>query len=343
MTEPPREGAVTDDVATLAAGVQAGQRRALGQAITLVESSRADDRDRADALLDRLGPAPGPTHRIGITGVPGVGKSTLIEALGLHLCELGFRVAVLAVDPSSVRSGGSILGDKTRMSELSRHPGAFIRPTPAAGALGGVARHTRETIAVVEAAGYDVVLVETVGVGQSEVMVAHMVDTFVVLALAGGGDELQGIKRGILELCDVLVITKADGDNVAAALRAGAEYTRALHLVPPRDSAWRPRVLMSSALTGDGLPELWAAALAHREALVAAGIWEERRAEQRVHWMWQALESALTDRLRADPAVASALAGVQADVRAGRLSPDRGAERLLAAFFASEASGAGAR
>ena len=334
--EPPPGGeSPATDLDALAAAIRSAKRRELGRAITLVESTRPEDRALADALLSRLGPGPAGTHRVGITGVPGVGKSTLIEALGLHLCAHGHKVAVLAVDPSSARSGGSILGDKTRMTELSRHPGAFIRPTPAAGALGGVARHTRETIAVVEAAGYDVVLVETVGVGQSEVMVAHMVDTFLVLALAGGGDELQGIKRGILELCDVLAITKSDGANVAAAKNARAEYTRALGLVPPRDAAWSPRVLTCSAVTGEGLPELWAAVQAHRAALQASGAWEARRAEQRVGWMWQAVEASLLDRLRADPGIDAGLAAIQADVRAGTLSPDRAAERLLAAFLAS--------
>jgi LAO/AO transport system kinase len=325
----------TPEIDALAAGVRSARRRDLGRAITLVESTRPEDRALADALLSRLSPGPTTTHRVGITGVPGVGKSTLIEALGLHLCAHGHRVAVLAVDPSSARSGGSILGDKTRMTELSRHPSAFIRPTPAAGALGGVARHTRETIAVVEAAGYDVVLVETVGVGQSEVMVAHMVDTFVVLALAGGGDELQGIKRGILELCDLLAITKADGANVPAARNARGEYARALALVPPRDAAWSPRVLTCSAVTGEGLSDLWHAVAAHRQALEQAGAWEGRRAEQRVRWLWQALETSLVDRLRADPAVAAALAGIQAEVRAGTVSPDRAAEQLLLTFLGS--------
>lgn len=321
------------DIAGLAAGVRARNRRAIGRAITLVESSRDEDRPDADTLLAALAPEAGGAIRVGLTGVPGVGKSTLIEAFGCHLTAAGHRVGVLAVDPSSVRSGGSILGDKTRMQRLSSDPSAFIRPTPAAGTLGGVARHTREAITVLEASGHDVVIVETVGVGQSEVMVAHMVDAFVVLALAGGGDELQGIKRGILELCDILAVNKADGDNVAAANIAAADYQSALSLIPPRAQAWRPRVQTCSALTGDGLDTLWGSLQALRDALTADGTWDRRRAEQRVHWMWQAVDAAVAARLRAHPQVQARLPQLQSDVRAGKVLPDAAAAQLLRLAF----------
>ena len=321
------------DLATELPALRAGNRSALGRAITLVESRREEDRAAADALLATLLPHAGRALRVGITGMPGVGKSTLIEALGGRLTAAGHRVAVLAVDPSSARSGGSILGDKTRMQELARDPAAFIRPSPSGGALGGVARRTRETIVLVEAAGYDVVLVETVGVGQSEVMVADMVDFFLVLTLAGGGDELQGIKRGILELADLLVVTKADGDNLQAARRAEAEYATALELMAPRSPAWRPRVRLCSALTGDGLDALWQAVLEHREALQGTGEWDERRGEQRVRWLWRAIEDGLREALAADAPAHRALAGLETAVRRGELVPDVAAERVLAAFL----------
>jgi LAO/AO transport system kinase len=311
------------------AGVRAGDRAVLGRAITLIESQRADDQVLAQALVAALLPWTGGAQRVGITGVPGVGKSSLIEALGGHLTGLGHRVAVLAVDPSSLRSGGSILGDKTRMQSLARDPRAFVRPTPTLGELGGVARHTRETLLLCEAAGYDVVLVETVGVGQSEVMVAQLVDCFVVLMLAGAGDELQGIKRGILELVDVLAITKADGEGVAAARRAQAEYRAALHLMRPRHAAWTPPVLTCSAQTQDGVAALWQAVLEHRAALDAAGVFTESRARQQVYWMERAIEAALLERFHADPAVASRRAALEAEVRAGRMSPDHAAGLLL--------------
>mgnify|MGYP001408018536 CR=1 FL=1 len=321
------------DVAGLAAGVRAGNRRAIGRAITLVESTRERDRPDADALLADLTADVGEAMRVGLTGVPGVGKSTLIEAFGCYLTERGHRVGVLAVDPSSVRSGGSILGDKTRMQRLATDPRAFIRPTPAAGTLGGVARHTREAITVLEAAGHDVVIVETVGVGQSEMMVAQMVDAFVVLALAGGGDELQGIKRGILELCDILAVTKADGDNVARAELAAAEYRSALALIPPRAPAWTPRVQTCSAVTGEGLEALWEGLQALRTALTDDGTWHERRADQRVHWMWQAVDAGLASRLRSHPAVVARLPGLVADVHAGTVLPDAAAVELLRLAF----------
>ncbi|WP_323137416.1 methylmalonyl Co-A mutase-associated GTPase MeaB [Paraliomyxa miuraensis] len=311
----------------------AGDRAALGRAITLVESRREADRIDADALVHRLLPYAGQALRVGITGMPGVGKSTLIEALGQRLVAAGQRVAVLAVDPSSARSGGSILGDKTRMTQLARDPRAFIRPSPSGGALGGVARRTRETIVLVEAAGYDVVLVETVGVGQSEVMVANMVDFFLVLTLAGGGDELQGIKRGILELCDLLVVTKADGDNMQAARRARAEYEGALALMPPRSPGWKPRVGICSAVTGEGLDALWQAVQEHRAVLRGSGEWERRRGEQRVHWLWQSIRDGLQEALERDDGVRRRLAELEQAVRNGATSPDVAAAQVLAAFL----------
>jgi len=315
------------------AGVRAGDRAVLGRAITLIESQRADDQVLAQAVVAALLPWTGGAQRVGITGVPGVGKSSLIEALGGHLTGLGHRVAVLAVDPSSLRSGGSILGDKTRMQSLARDPRAFVRPTPTLGELGGVARHTRETLLLCEAAGYDVVLVETVGVGQSEVMVAQLVDCFVVLMLAGAGDELQGIKRGILELVDVLAITKADGEGVQAARRAQVEYQGALHLMRAKHPAWTPPVLTCSAQTRDGIAGLWQAICEHRAALTAAGAFAAGRARQQVYWMARAIEAGLLERFHADPAVAGERAALEAEVGAGRLSPDHAAARLLALFM----------
>ncbi|MBK7828263.1 MAG: methylmalonyl Co-A mutase-associated GTPase MeaB [Nannocystis sp.] len=310
------------------AGVRAGDRAVLGRAITLVESLRADDQARAQAVVAALLPFTGGAQRVGITGVPGVGKSTLIEALGGYLTAQGRRVAVLAVDPSSLVSGGSILGDKTRMPSLARDPRAFVRPTPSLGALGGVARHTRETLLLCEAAGYEVVLVETVGVGQSEVMVAQLVDCFVVLMLAGAGDELQGIKRGILELVDVLAITKADADPAAAA-RARGEYAAALHLMRARHPGWTVPVLTCSALTQDGVAGLWAAIVEHRAALERDGVFAEGRARQQVYWMWRAIEAGLLERFVGEPAVASRRAALEEAVRRGVVSPDHAAAELL--------------
>ena len=321
------------DPAELVPRVIAGERSAIAKAITLVESSRSVDRPHADALLAALTPEVGATHRIGITGVPGVGKSTLIERLGLDLVEAGRRVAVLAVDPSSSRSGGSIMGDKTRMAKLSVEPRAFVRPSPTSGALGGVARHTRETITVVEAAGFDTVLVETVGVGQSEVMVADMVDTFVVLALAGAGDELQGIKRGILELCDVLAITKADGDTAEPARLAAARYRRALELMPARHQGWTPSVLTCSALTGDGMDELRDALSEHRTALEGSGEWTTQRATQRVHWMDAAITDGLRRALAEHPAAQTRRTDLAQAVRDGTMSPDLAAAQVLAVLW----------
>jgi LAO/AO transport system kinase len=279
--------------------VLAGDRATIARAITLVESRRAEHREQAQAMLVRLLPHAGAAHRVGITGVPGVGKSTFIEALGIHLTQQGRRVAVLAVDPTSGRTGGSILGDKTRMTALGQDPHAFIRPSPSAGTLGGVARATRESMVVVEAAGYDVVLVETVGVGQSEVTVAEMVDLFLVLMLPGAGDELQGIKKGILEIADLLVVNKADGDNRDRALRAAREYKSALHILQAHDPHWTARVLTCSALAKQGVDTVWATVEEHRRVLQAAGdggtdAFQAKRAGQQVRWMWAMVRDRLT-------------------------------------------------
>jgi LAO/AO transport system kinase len=316
------------EIERLAAAVQAGERRALARAITLVESERADHRARARALIDRLLPAAGRATRIAISGVPGVGKSTFIEAFGLHLLDQGRRVAVLAIDPSSRLGGGSILGDKTRMEALSRDPRAYIRPSPTGGTLGGVARRTREAMVLCEAAGFDVVLVETVGVGQSETAAADMTDLFLLLLPPAGGDELQGLKKGIVELADLVVVNKADGDLAAAAGRAAADYQSALHLLRPTHAAWRPPVLTCSALEGRGMDAIWQAVCDHRQALgpeIAA-----RRVRQAKAWLWREIEDGLLERVLSDPAVADHAAALEADVLAGRLSPVSAAERLVA-------------
>ena len=318
------------DLDAYEAGVLAGDRTTLGRVLTLVESKRADHQEAAQELLVRLLPKAGGAHRVGITGVPGVGKSTFIDALGTHLTAAGRRVAVLAVDPSSSRTGGSILGDKTRMARLGTDPNAFIRPSPTMGTLGGVAAATREAIVVMEAAGYDVVLVETVGVGQSETTVANMTDTFLVLMLARTGDSLQGIKKGVLEIADVLAVNKADSGHEAAAREAAAELTTALHLLYPAGAAWIPPVLTCSGATGAGLPELWAQIERHRATLEAAGLFEERRARQRVQWMWSTVEERLITSFRQRPDVKALAAELEADLRAGRTTPALAAQRLLA-------------
>jgi LAO/AO transport system kinase len=317
---------------TLSDAVLAGDRRALAKAITLVESTRRDHRDEAVALIDAVLPRTGSATRVGISGSPGVGKSTFIEALGLHIVEQGLTLAVLAVDPSSARSGGSILGDKTRMTELGRRSEAFIRPSPGGTQLGGVARRTREALLLCEAAGFDVVIVETIGVGQSEVAVADMVDLFLLLVGPGGGDELQGIKRGIMELADLVVVNKADGDLAPAAGRAVADYTNALHLMRPKTPAWTARVLPASSLVGTGIDEVWAAVGEHRAAVTGAGDLARLRAAQATAWMWSELHDELAARFRHHPAVRAQLAGVEAEVAAGGLSPAAAARRLLDAF-----------
>lgn len=318
-----------EDDHALADAVRAGDRRALARAITLIESTRADHRARARDLLDLLLPPTTGSVRVGVSGAPGAGKSSLIEALGLHMIAAGHTVAVLAVDPSSARSGGSILGDKTRMAELGRHPQAYIRPSPTGGTLGGVARRTREAVLLCEAAGFDVVLVETVGVGQSEVAVADLVDLFVLVASPAGGDELQGIKRGIMELADLIVVNKADGDLADAAQRACADLRNAVHLLRPKRPGWEVDVRTSSATTGAGVPELWAAITAAHERLQADGTLVTLRAEQARAAMWSEVTDELLDRLRADPDVRSHLVELEASVTAGTMSPTAAAQRVL--------------
>ncbi|MFI5031989.1 MAG: methylmalonyl Co-A mutase-associated GTPase MeaB [Reyranellales bacterium] len=309
----------------------AGDRRALAQAITLIESTRADHRERADALLAELLPHTGKSVRLGITGVPGVGKSTFIERFGLSLIERGRSLAVLAIDPSSKRGGGSILGDKTRMEELSRHPSAFIRPSPAGATLGGVARRTREAMLLVEAAGFDTVLVETVGVGQSETAVADMVDMFIVMLLPAGGDDLQGIKRGVIELADLIVVNKADGDLKATARRSMADYQHALRLLRSPTAGWTPEVGTASALTGDGVAEVWATVERFNTAVGAQGI-ARRRAEQARAWMWNEVGETLLAELRKHPEVKRLVPGLEREVEAGKSTPAAAARRMLEAF-----------
>ena len=313
-------------------GVLAGDRASVGRALTLVESSHPGHRAEATALLDALLPHGVESHRVGITGVPGVGKSTFIESLGGRLTATGRRVAVLAVDPTSTVTGGSILGDKTRMLRLANDPAAFVRPSPSAGTLGGVTRTTRESVVVLEAAGYDVVLVETVGVGQSETVVAGMVDFFLVLMLPGAGDELQGIKKGVLELADMIAVNKVDGDNASAARTAARGYSAALRLTHPTSPTWTPPVMVCAGLPGEGLDEVWAQVEAHRVALTGSGEWDERRRAQRLAWMWSMVEDRLLAALRDDPAVLDLLGTAEADVLDGRTTPAAAAERLLDAF-----------
>ena len=320
------------DIERLADAVLAGDRRALARAITLVESTRADHRARAEALVERLMPATGRSIRLGISGAPGVGKSTLIEAFGLYVIEQGHRVAVLAVDPSSKRGGGAILGDKTRMERLANAPAAFVRPSPAGPVLGGVAGRTREAMLVAEAAGFDAIIVETVGVGQSETTVADMVDMFILLLLPGAGDELQAIKRGIIELADLVVVTKADGEFASAANRVAADYRRALQLMRPSSPNWRPPVAQCSALTGAGIAELWQTVERYRAALGKSGELAARRTEQARAWLASELSAGLLAALEGHPRVAAMLGPIEAEVTAGRLSPTAGARRLLAAF-----------
>ncbi len=321
------------DVDALSAQVRAGKARALARAITLVESRRPDHEEAAERLLSILLPSTGTARRVGVSGVPGVGKSTFIEALGLYLLGLGKRVAVLAVDPSSHVSGGSILGDKTRMARLSASPDAFIRPSPAAGALGGVARHTREALLLCEAAGFDVVLVETVGVGQSEHAVAGMVDSFLLLALAGAGDELQGIKRGILELVDVLCVNKADGDNLNRAERAAREHQSAFRLLRGHAGGFPPPVLTASAVEERGIGEVWAALEQHRAHLEQTGTLVSKRQGQARQWLGQLIDEGLKSALEADAVAHAAQHEVELRVVRCEMTPTEGARRVLSAFL----------
>ncbi|MGD9783153.1 MAG: methylmalonyl Co-A mutase-associated GTPase MeaB [Hyphomicrobiaceae bacterium] len=318
------------NVDTYVSGVRAGDRAMLARAITLVESTKAEHRALAKAVLQELIADSGQAMRVGITGVPGVGKSTTIDQLGMNLIEAGHRVAVLAVDPTSKRTGGSILGDKTRMNRLAQAPGAFIRPSPTSGTLGGVARKTRETMALVEAAGFDVVIVETVGVGQSEVAVADMVDFFLVLLLAGGGDDLQGIKKGIIEIADMIAINKADGDNITRAEAAAAEYRGALSILTPASQAWKPPVMTISGYSNKGLDALWAKIVEHRDLTKKSGEFADRRRAQALSWMQDMLQERLMQALKDNPEVAAALPSIETDVREGRLLPPLAVDSILA-------------
>ena len=320
------------DVPALVEGVLAGDRRAVARSITLVESHRGDHRERAQELLVELLPHTGGARRVGISGVPGVGKSTFIDQLGVTLTAAGSRVAVLAVDPSSARSGGSILGDKTRMARLSVDSQAFIRPSPTSGTLGGVAQATRESMVVVEAAGYDVVLVETVGVGQSEIAVAEMVDSFLFLTLARTGDQLQGIKRGILEIADVIAVNKADGPAAADARKAARELSQAIRLLRGRGNGWDVPVLTCAGLTGEGLDEVWAKLVEHQERAKVSGEFDERRRAQQVRWTWQLVRDGLEHALRAHPGVRAAVPDLEKQVLAGELTPALAARRILDTF-----------
>jgi LAO/AO transport system kinase len=315
----------------LAARVLARERRALAKAITLLESQHRDHQLRARELLDSLLPHSGNSLRIGISGVPGAGKSTFIETFGLALISEGHRVAVLAVDPSSHSTGGSILGDKTRMQQLSMHADAFIRPSPSRGVLGGVAAHTREAMLVCEAAGFDVVLVETVGVGQSEVSVANMTDVFVVMQLPNSGDELQAMKKGVLELADLVVVNKSDLD-ASAAERSMLQLANILKLLRPHAHAWAPEVLRISAATGEGVDLLWSRILACRDALQAHGLWEEKRRAQALDWMWQIIAEDLHRRFRDHAGVRGALTSEAKSVANGHTSASAAAARLLDIF-----------
>ncbi|MFH8568484.1 methylmalonyl Co-A mutase-associated GTPase MeaB [Streptomyces sp. NPDC017993] len=330
------------DVERYAEGVRAGSRAWIARAVTLVESTRADHRAAAQRLLIELLPHSGAARRVGISGVPGVGKSTFIDALGSLLTGQGHRVAVLAVDPSSSRTGGSILGDKTRMERLATDPAAFVRPSPTSGTLGGVARATRESIVVMEAAGYDVVLVETVGVGQSETTVANMVDTFLLLTLARTGDQLQGIKKGVLELADLVSVNKADGPHERDARSAARELSGALRLLQPPDAAWTPPVLTCSAREGTGLKALWERIEQHRTLLESTGALAERRRAQQVDWTWSMVRERLIDRLQDHPEVRRVGPGVEHEVREGRLTATLAAEQLLSAFGLPDAAPDGA-
>jgi len=316
-------------IKALAKDLRAGSRAALARAITLIESRRADHQASARDLVQALLPVTGNAIRVGITGSPGVGKSTTVDVLGMYLIEQDHKVAVLAVDPSSARTGGSILGDKTRMARLAASDHAYIRPSPSSGTLGGVAAKTREAMLLCEAAGFDVILVETVGIGQSETAVSDMTDFFLALMLPGAGDELQGIKKGLVELADMIAINKADGDNLKRAQHAAADYRSALHILTPRSQHWQPPVETYSALTGDGIAKLWQKILDHRTAMNTSGDFAARRREQQVKWMWSMLEQRMLSRLRADASTRARVKKIESEVADGRLTPAVAAEQMM--------------
>jgi len=316
-------------------GVISQDRSILARAITLVESTHVDHRVLADSVLTKLLSHAGRARRVGITGVPGVGKSTFIETLGKQLTSTGTRVAVLAVDPTSSRTGGSILGDKTRMQELARDPSAFIRPSPTSGTLGGVARATRESMILCEAAGYDIVLIETVGVGQSETTVADMVDFFLALMLPGAGDELQGIKKGLLEIADMIVVNKADGSTKNAAERAASEYRRALHILKPVSPTWMPLAHTCSAISGDGLADIWKDIEHHRELLKTSGEFDEKRKQQRVRWMWSMIQDRLLLEIEKNKSLQNIARALEAQVMEDQITPGLAASKVVAAINAN--------
>ena len=326
------------DIDAYVDGVLKGDRALIARAITLVESSRADHRLAAEAMLERLLPHTGGARRVGISGVPGAGKSTFIDEVGTRLIGRGHKVAVLAVDPSSTRSGGSILGDKTRMARLASEEHAYIRPSPSAGTLGGVAAATRQAMLILEAAGYDVVIVETVGVGQSEVAVAGMVDCFVVLTVARTGDSLQGIKRGILELAELVVVNKADGGREGDARRTATDLREALHLFPPIAPGWSTPVITCSSLTGAGIDDVWDAIGRHESVLTGNGELRRRRADQQVDWMWSTVTERMLDRIRHDPSVRAMVPELEAAVRASELPATAGARQILEILSRAESS-----
>ncbi len=325
-----------EQVEQLAEALPRGDRRALARAITLLESTRAEDQDAGDLLLEKIAPLSGKALRVGISGVPGVGKSTFIESLGNHLIAEGHRIAVLAVDPSSALTGGSILGDKTRMEKLSQRTEAFIRPSPAGRTLGGVTRHTRETMLLVEAAGYDVVLIETVGVGQSETAVAEMTDMFMLLLLPGGGDELQGIKRGIVELADLVVVNKADGDLKAAAGRAASDYRNALRFLHPRHAGWEVPVMTCSALHDEGIDEIWKTVNEYRHHMTDSGELAQARARQAKAWLWDEIAANLVALAKESPAVGQLIEALEDAVSQGVQSPRVAARRVVDHFATNE-------
>lgn len=327
-----RTSVVSNDLDRLSTGIVEGDRRLLAQAITMIESTRDDHRELAELLLQRLSDETGRSIRIGISGVPGVGKSTFIEEFGKHLTECGHKLAVLAVDPSSKRSGGSILGDKTRMEQLSRNPDAFIRPSPAGTTLGGVARRTRESILLCEAAGFDVILVETVGVGQTETAVAEMTDFFLLMLLPGGGDELQGLKKGIVEIADMILVNKADGALLDTAKRSVTDYTSALHLLRPASPNWTVPVQHCSAKTGEGIPDAWAKICAFQKIFTESGELHARRSAQALDWMWSEIGEGLIALLKKDNRISESLPDLERQVSTGSLPPTVAARRLVNRF-----------
>lgn len=316
-------------------GVVSGDRAKLARAITLIESRNAEHQKLAQEMLLALLPRTGKSLRIGISGLPGAGKSTFIDAFGTMLTAQGHKVAVLAVDPTSSRTGGSILGDKTRMARLSTDANAFIRPSPTGGTLGGVSRATREAILVCEAGGFDIILVETVGVGQSEITVSEMVDFFLVLMIAGGGDELQGIKKGVLEIADMIAITKADGDNVTRAKLSATDYQHALRIITPMDPVWTPPVVTVSSLENKGLDTLWEKVDLHRRTMVGNGAFEAKRRAQQIRWMWAMIDDRLKSRLRGDEGLKALTQDMENGIAAGKVTPALAADKILAAFWTS--------